>query len=587
MLRSVAWVAVLVTVAVAQETPVVLGTQVTAAFTDLRWQPRTLADLGDVPATVVWFATIECPLVQRYLPRVQELAKDLAARRVPVLIVNVGPGDSLVDATAQVVEGAPAAIAAKDFDLSFARACGVERTVTAVVLDAQRRIVYRGRIDAQYGYGGVAQERGREDLRAAIDEVLGGRPVTVATTPVAGCKITPPAVVAGTVPTWSRDVAPLFQQHCQECHRQGGEGPFPLATVHEARKHAAMIAEVVLQGRMPPWYGSSRHGTFVNWRGLDAAQKQTIAAWVAGGMPEGEAATAPAPRSWPNDEWRIGKPDLILKPVAPMRVPAEGSVPYQYFVLPYRFEHDTWVEAIEILPSNKRVLHHCNMARVKFGERWSQDGFITGYVPGGDAMVLDPGTAVKIPAGSVLVLQAHYVTTGQPEEDRLRVGLRFPRVVVEQEVRVLIAADFRFEIPAGANAHPVRARRQFKADAVGIGLFVHMHVRGRDMAVFAEPEGGERQPLLLVPNYNFDWQQSYRWAPGTQKFAAGTRIAALAHFDNSRFNPFNPDADVAVKFGLETTDEMMYAFLFYVHEHERLALRVDPATGRVAGDAPR
>jgi hypothetical protein len=301
-------------------------------------------------------------------------------------------------------------------------------------------------------------------------------------------------------------------------------------------------------------------------------------------MPAGDLATAPAARIWPEAEWRIGKPDLILKPPAPMRVTADGSVPYQYFVLPHRFEHDTWVEAIEILPSNKRVLHHCNMARVKFGERYSQDGFVTGYVPGGDAMVLDAGTAVRIPAGSVLVLQAHYVTTGQPEEDRVRVGLRFPRVPIDKELRVMIAADFRFEIPALAPAHPVRARKQFREDAVGIGMFVHMHTRGRDMTVFTDPDQaqGERETLLLVPNYNFDWQQSYRWAEGSRRFAAGTRIGALAHYDNSRFNPFNPDPEVAVKFGLETTDEMMYAFLFYVHEHEHLNLRVDPKDGRIA-----
>jgi hypothetical protein len=196
-------------------------------------------------------------------------------------------------------------------------------------------------------------------------------------------------------------------------------------------------------------------------------------------------------------------------------------------------------------------------------------------------MVLDPGTAVRIPAGSALALQAHYVTTGRPETDRLRVALRFPRVPVQKELKVAIAGNLRFAIPAGARAHPVRAARRVPADAIGIGLFVHMHLRGRDMRVEAEAPDGSVEPLLLVPNYNFDWQQSYRWARGQQRFAAGTTLRALAHFDNSSWNPFNPDPERIVRFGLQTDDEMMYAFPFWVDANEQLGLDVDPTTGHV------
>ena len=269
---------------------------------------------------------------------------------------------------------------------------------------------------------------------------------------------------------------------------------------------------------------------------------------------------------------------------APGEYPADGTVPYQYVILPYQFLQDTWVEAIEIKPDNERVLHHCNLARVKIGEKFSQDGFVTGYVPGGDPMVLDVGTAVRIPAGSALVLQAHYVTTGQPEVDRLRVGLRFPRVPVQKELQVAIVADFRFAIPPGAMAHPVRAQRALKDDAIGIGMFVHMHLRGRDMVVTAEHDGAD-ETLLVVPNYNFDWQQSYRWVPGERRFARGTRIRAVAHFDNSAWNPFNPDPTQTVRFGLETTDEMMYLFLFWVAANEALGLQIDAKTGHVAAPA--
>ena len=561
--------------------PVPLGTVVEAPFTDLRWQTRRLAELGKPAAIVLFFATDECPLVQRYLPRVGSLAAEWAKASVVTVVVNVSAGDEFVDAVGTVTTKAPAAVFARDFELRLAAACGVDRTAAAVVLDGEGRLVYRGRVDDQYGYGGNRATPANEELRAAVEAVLAGRAVAAAETPISGCRITrasPPKLA--TVPTYAGDVATIVQRHCVRCHRPGGEGPFPLLEEAQVKKHAAMIAEVVQQGRMPVWYGSSRHGSFANHQPMPIAERHTLLAWLDGGMPSGDPARLPPPPVLPTGEWRIGEPDQVLTMPTPVRLPADGIVPYQYVILPFSFREDTWVEAIEIKPENERALHHCNLARVRWGERFSQDGFLTGYVPGGDPMQLDPGTAVRIPAGSVLALQAHYVTTGEDTTDRLRVGLRFPRGVVQKEVQVAIVADFRFAIPPGAMAHPVVAQRTLKEDALGVGMFVHMHLRGRDMTATAKL-GDTTETLLVVPNYHFDWQQSYRWAPGQRRFPRGTRIEALAHFDNSAWNPFNPDPSQTVRFGLETDEEMMYLFLFWVPEHQQLGLQVDPRTGHV------
>ncbi|MCA8952417.1 MAG: alkyl hydroperoxide reductase [Planctomycetes bacterium] len=557
-----------------------IGASVDATFRDRRWQVRRLSEFGDVPATVLFFATVECPLVQRYLPRIGEFAAAWQRHGVRTVVVYEGAGDDLVDAAGQCVLAAPAAEFGQDFDGSLAEACGVDRTAAAVVLDRGGRIAYRGRVDDQYGYGGARETPSRRDLAAAVEDLLAERPVAVATTEISGCKLTPAAApVATRTPTWARDVAPILQRHCQECHRPDGQAPFSLLEPNQAQKRAAMIAEVVTEGRMPLWYGSTRHGEFANVRRVPHADRETIAAWADAGAPVGELAERPAPRQWPEAKWRIGEPDLEIRVLSAIRLPADGVVPYKYFLLPYRFEADTWVEAFEIRPENKRVLHHCNLVRVRVDERFSQDGFITGYVPGGDPMVLDPGTAVRIPKGSALVLQAHYVTTGTPEVDHLGVGLRFPRVAVQKELKVTIVSDRRFEIPPGAPAHPVRAARTLKHDVDAIGLFVHMHLRGRDITVAATAPDSKEETLLVVPNYNFDWQQSYRWDVSGRPFAAGTRIRALAHYDNSAWNPFNPDPTAPVRFGEETTDEMMYAFLFWTRRGEALGLVIDPANG--------
>ena len=212
----------------------------------------------------------------------------------------------------------------------------------------------------------------------------------------------------------------------------------------------------------------------------------------------------------------------------PHSIPARGEIDYQYAVLPHLFLRETWVQAVEILPDNPRVVHHCNLAFARPGAPLrEEENFVTGRVPGGDPLVLDEGTAFKIPAGSVLGLQIHYVTSGKPERSRIAVGLKFPRGPVQRQLRVAILAAHGFAIPPGAPAHPVAARRVIEDDAVGVGMFAHMHLRGRDIAFSARHPDGRVETLLLIPNYNFDWQQSYRWAPGSKLLPRGTTLEVI------------------------------------------------------------
>jgi len=179
----------------------------------------------------------------------------------------------------------------------------------------------------------------------------------------------------------------------------------------------------------------------------------------------------------------------------------------------------------------------------------------------------------------VIGLQIHYTTTGKPEKNRMSVGLKFPRAVVHQQLHHQQVTTSKFAIPPGASAHEVKSIRTIPFDATGIGMFSHMHLRGKDMTFISHPPEGEAETLLAIPNYHYDWQQNYRWQPGKKKFAKGTKIEVIAHFDNSRFNPFNPDADATVKHGAQTFEEMMFGFFFYTADGEDLNLKVDPKTG--------
>lgn len=557
-------------------------------FVDIRYVSTSLDDFGETPAFVLLFLSRRCPVANRYAPRMRELEAAYRERGVRFVAVFSRADGSIVEMAAWAVDHEIPFPVVEDRDGQAARAVGATRTPQAIVLGGDRKIRYRGRIDARYLAAGSSPEPGREDLREALEEVLALREVAVPETEVDGCLLAPAETprVVDPVPTFASDVAPILASNCQGCHRPGGEAPFALVSYEDARAMAAMIREVVETRRMPPWHADPRHGDFANARRLADREREVLLAWARGGTPLGDPARLPAPIEWPAAEWKISEPDIVLEVPYEVQIPAQGYVPYKYAALhpkgspiPLVFTEDTWVQEIQILSRNPKVLHHANLIAVDPMTR-EERGFLTGQVPGGSPMRIEPGTSLKIEKGIVLALQMHYVTTGVEESDRIRVGFVFPRERIRKALRHLVVADRSFAIPPGDPFHEVKATKSLEADSIGLGMFVHMHVRGKDMRFVAQALDGTREDLLLVPNYSFDWQQSYLWETGAKRFPAGTRIECTAHFDNSTFNPFNPDPMATVRFGQQTYEEMMYGFFFYILEGEDLGLEVDPRTGR-------
>ena len=378
--------------------------------------------------------------------------------------------------------------------------------------------------------------------------------------------------------TFAENVAPILQKHCWECHKAGGSSPFPLTTYKQAAARAEALAEVISDQRMPPWFASHEFGPFINRRGLSDEERATVADWAKSGAAAGDMAKAPAPPAEAKGKWLIAEPDLVLESVE-FDLPATGDIPYKYAILPHHFAEDTWLQNVQITTDNPRSLHHCNMAFGGLKVGFKEENFVTGYVPGGEPMNLERGVAFLVPKGTFLALQIHFVTTGKPEKCKVSVGLRYPRDVVQTRLRMMELFDTRFAIPPGAPAHKVSASKVLAADAIGVGMFSHMHLRGKDMSFIAHAPDGKRDALLVIPNYNFEWQIPYRWEPGKKRFAKGTRIECVAHYDNSAFNPYNPDPKATVRNGPQTHNEMMYGFLFYTHADEKLGLRIDPKTG--------
>jgi peroxiredoxin len=546
--------------------------------TDIHALPRSLDDFGKPKATVLVFVNTTCPVASRYLPTLRTLEQGYREKGVQFIAVNAAEEDSLIAMATHAVKHEMEFPFVKDFGGACARALGVTRTPQSVVLDQDRRLCYRGRIDDQNRLGGVRKEPTTRDLADALDAVLARRAVANPETVVDGCPITFPKERKPQAVNYAEHVAPLLKKHCWSCHFTEGPSPFSLTSYKQASARAEALAEVVRDQRMPPWFASHEFGPFVNRRGLADDERHVLTDWLRCGTPEGDASKAPAPPAAATEKWQIATPDLVLH-TTEYELPAAGDIPYKYAILLHPFAEDTWVQAAQIISDNPASLHHCNLAFAGVLDGFKEENFITGMVPGGEPTNLDDGIAFRIPKGSVLGLQIHFVSTGKPEKCRVSVGLRFPRTVVQKRLQNIQLTDSRFAIPPGAPAHRVVANKVLEQDVTGVGLFSHMHLRGKDMTFNAHPPAGKTDTLLIIPNYNFEWQVPYRWETGKKTFPKGTRLECIAHYDNSRLNPYNPDPLATVRNGLQTRQEMMFGFFFYTNTDEHLGITVDPKTG--------
>jgi hypothetical protein len=392
------------------------------------------------------------------------------------------------------------------------------------------------------------------------------------------------------IPTYHSDVAPILAERCQECHRSGEIGPMPLTNFREVRPWARAIRESVALRRMPPWFADRSHGSFQNDRSLSEAEIRTITAWVNGGAPEGPTGERKPTASF-RDGWRIPRHDVVLQLTEPFTVPPSGDVDYQMFVVPTGFTEDKWVEAIEVRPGNRAIVHHVVVfAREPGSPFWShlKPGVATAspdrrperppdtgagmwsvpnraehictYVPGGDPCVAPPGQARFIKAGSDLVIQMHYVTTGTAASDQTQIGMAFAGQRPTQRVWRALIKNENLRIPPGAGNHPVFARVELAAPAAVTSLMPHMHLRGKAFQYRALLPTGESEVLLKVPRYDFNWQMTYRLKE-PRLLPKGTVIECTAWFDNSKNNPANPDPTVEVRWGNQTSEEMMAGFL--------------------------
>jgi hypothetical protein len=365
-------------------------------------------------------------------------------------------------------------------------------------------------------------------------------------------------------PTFSKDVAGILQQRCVACHRAGEAAPMPLITYQDVRPWAKAIKQAVLQRKMPPWLADPHYGTFINDRRMPERDVQTLVAWADGGAPEGDPKLTPRAPHFETG-WNIGKPDVVIDIGTDFEVPAEGTVVYQYFTVPTNFTEDKWVEAAEVRPDKRAVVHHViaflQEPNAPNGQR-QMGNLLVGYAPGEQPLRLDPGTAKLVKAGSKIMFQVHYTPNGKPAQDRSYIGLRFAKEPPKYRAITTNSMNRGFVIPPGDPAYQVKSTWTAKQEVLLVGLMPHMHLRGKDFKYTVVYPDGREEVLLSVPKYDFNWQLQYE-LKSPIALPEGTRIDCVAHFDNSANNKYNPDPGKEVKWGDQTWEEMMIGWFTY------------------------
>jgi mono/diheme cytochrome c family protein len=422
---------------------------------------------------------------------------------------------------------------------------------------------------------------------------------------LASVAVTVPALAQTAAPgvTFAEHVAPIVYSNCARCHRPGEAAPFSLLSYEDVRRRARTIAEVTGSRYMPPWHADSRVAAFRDDRRLTDDEIRTIAAWVAAGMPRGEEARTPQPPRFTTG-WQLGEPDLVVQMPEAFEVPADGPDLFRNFAIPLELATDRWVRAIEFRPQG-RASHHALFFFDGTGRAVSLDdsdpapgfsgmsflggagagaagatgqprpgvfaatgsasdlfGTLGGWAVGGAPAELPAGTARRLPEAADLVVQMHFHPSGKPEREQASIGLYFSdeapaRPLIGLQLPPVFGALSGLDIPPGERRYVIRDWFILPIDVDVLSGAGHAHYLATDMRMTARfPGSDEKQELLSLPKWDFNWQERYYFAEPV-RLPAGTRIDVEIAYDNSADNPANPFSPPRrVTFGRESTDEM-------------------------------
>lgn len=376
------------------------------------------------------------------------------------------------------------------------------------------------------------------------------------------------------VPTYAKDVAPILYSKCASCHRTGELAPFPLLSYEDASRWSESIALETKARVMPPWLPSPNTPEFHGVRRLTDAEIDTLQRWHKGGAPMGDASAAPPAPTFSAD-WQAGKPDVVATMAAPYVLPPGARDITRNVVIRVPITSTKYVRAVEFRTSGAPI-HHAvvrvdptSSSRHRDGEDGQPgfegmaspevqdpDGHFIGWTPGRGPILSAEGLAWRIEPGSDLVVELHLVPGKKPANVQPSVALFFTdRAPARTPVFVKMGSK-SIAIPAGDKNYVVTDTYELPVDVELLSLYPHAHFLGKAMTVTAFTPGGPVTTLLNIDQWNFRWQQDYRYSTPV-KLPRGTRLRMRYTFDNSASNPANLNVPpIPVYFGPRSSDEM-------------------------------
>ncbi len=363
----------------------------------------------------------------------------------------------------------------RDDQQILTRQLGVARTCEAIAIDTGTfEIFYRGALDDQMVPGAQKPQATEHYLADALTAYLAGEPVKVRKTATQGCLITMLPETNVKDVSYANDIVPILTEKCVGCHNRENIGPFALSNYDDVVRWSAMMEEVVMDHRMPPWDADPHYGKFKNDSSLTAKQKHQLISWIQAGCPRGEGDDPLAAVPTKPEGWKLGEPDLVLPLPEPQQIPATGVLDYRYLISTVEVPHDVWLRAVVCRPGDPKVVHHMIVRPVYppgYKDVSEEAYLLSTWAPGVPQRELPPGTGVFLPKGTRCHFEMHYTTDGVEHTDQSEIGLYYAKEPPEQKWEVRVCETRDLQIPRAFAKHHIapstvsRKTRRFTTSA--------------------------------------------------------------------------------------------------------------------------
>lgn len=542
------------------------------ALYDASGKLHRMSRYNNKKAIVLWVQGNSCPIVRNSLVDFHTIVDDYTEQGFQFFMINSNIQDDTEEILAEAKNFKFQVPVLLDQSQLVADALDIQITAEAIVLHpTTRQILYRGPLNDRVDFETQKNQPNNVYLRDALDALLKNKPITSHQEVTRGCTVTRLTnIYKEDTLTFTDDIGPILASNCIQCHRPEGRAPWSMDDYQTVAGWSAMIKEVLLSKRMPPWKADPAIGNFQDDFSLPDSSARKIVQWIDAGMPMGIGSDTLQQHTFPKVTWQRGEPDQVVY-LKKQKVPATKLIRYQYQTFDLELTEDKWLRGVEIIPGNPQLLHHIvllNKGAYKKSpitdrklRRWS-DNFIALGAGANQATFFPENTGVFLEKGTKLTVQLHYTPIGVAASDKTKIGFYYHDTKPEKWFYPLATANAKFTIPANTDNVRITARDTIQRDIDIHYLMPHMHYRGKEINMSVIKPNGEVIQLVSVPDFNMDWQWLYKFEEPV-RVPKGSIIFVEGIFDNTVQNPLNPDASKDIEFGIQSFDEMLIGFFSY------------------------